>query len=163
MSETRRRELWRKWYQYEPFTTEEMEEALTLRVGLDPGAPLESDPRWPRLQLLWTKALRARSDARELPWNSEDHQEAMALGIHIQYPRPSDEEIERQSRRNVLHAKRFRGEPFTREDCDEAIACEYLSREEVEEYLNFQETVRKHGFEPCFQGGIECRGVRILQ
>jgi hypothetical protein len=155
----RARELDAKWRKRERFTNEEMEEALVLRVGINyaPRIPAEDDPRYPRFLLLWNRC--ARFETAEL--SKEDIYDAGSFGITIPWPEPSAEEADLYGRRVALVNRRLHGHVWTREDCEEAVACGAASREEVDEYFAFLETIRARGYEPILTGGIECDSVHI--
>jgi len=154
----RAEQLWKKWTFRERFTSEELNEALDLKVGVDKFSggrpPGEESPEHSRFLALWYRCARFETDAL----SEEDIKDAGRFGIAIPWPQPTPEECDRHMRRIELWSKR---QPWTREDCEEAVACGYASREQVEEYLAFIEKVRARGYEPVLYGGLDCEAVHI--
>jgi len=150
-------ELWRKWHNRERLTNAEMEEALALEVGVYSRPPAEDDPRYPTFLLLWSKCARFETDKL----TSQEADEAMAFGIKIPYPLPTEEQIARRERQLPLIHKRMHGEPWTIEECEIAIETEMCTREEVDAFVRHVATLHERGYRPWYRGGLECEGVHI--
>lgn len=155
----REKELWDKWMGGERLHADEIEEAFARGVGFKSEAMPEDDPRWPRFRLLWSKAVRFRNDASAM--SQAEVEEAIALGIRIVAPLPSEKEIEDDARRIALLKRHMKGEEWTGEDCQEAVSCGLTTREQVIPFLAVIKAVRQEGYEPIFGTLLECSTVHI--
>lgn len=73
----------------------------------------------------------------------------------------TDEMNRKQEIRNELDIKELRGQAWTREDCEAAVACGKATREEVDAFFAFVATLHARGYEPWLRGGLRCEGVLI--
>ncbi len=72
-----------------------------------------------------------------------------------------NDEVERQQRATPLVNKRLRGETWTSEECEEAIACGLATRQDVDAFHALLKRLTDSGYEPFLRGGIDCDGVLI--